>query len=172
VNQTNINRWDDAFTGLILVTNPPGGLVTFTLDTSLNSDAVSQLVSAIAVQRNFLPGQIYTSLGQLLAVPALSVASPFLTFPDSNELTDAAYEALPAQLLPLLRTDSVGTVVSTTGPLQIQFTGYDGFAYIVEASPDLMNWTPIGTNYTTNGSFTFTDASSASQRFYRTRLAP
>ena len=174
VNQTNLDRWDNAFTGLTILTNPPGGLTSFTLDTGLNSDTVAGLASAIAAGRNYLPGQIYTNLDQVLAVPALSVASPFLDFtsPDVNELTDAAYEALPAQLLPLLRTDSVGTIVSTAGPLQIQFTGYDGFAYLVEASPDLMNWTPIGTNYTTNGSFVFSDTPGPGQRFYRTRLAP
>ena len=174
VNQTNPITWNKAFEGLTLITNPPGGLVPVTLDANTNANAINAVVSAIAAQSQTLPGQIYTGLDQLLAVPTLSLSSPFLDVVDvnSNELTDAAYEALPSQLLPLLRTDSMGTIISTSGPLLIQFTGYPRFPYIVEASGDLLNWTAITTNYTTNGSFIFSDAITSGQKFYRTRLGP
>jgi len=46
---------------------------------------------------------------------------------------------------------------------------------VIEASPDLVTWTPIFTNTTAaDGTFDFMDASSASaaHRFYRAEAAP
>jgi hypothetical protein len=45
---------------------------------------------------------------------------------------------------------------------------------IIEQSPDLLNWFPIGAIMTTNGSFSFSDpnATNALSRFYRMRMVP
>jgi hypothetical protein len=45
---------------------------------------------------------------------------------------------------------------------------------IIEQSPDLQNWSPIGAIITTNGIFSFIDpnATNALSRFYRMRMTP
>ena len=87
-------------------------------------------------------------------------------------MTDAAYEAIPAQLLPLLRPDSVGSATLAGGTLQIQFTGADGYAYTVQTSSNLLNWTSVATNYPTNGYFAFpgTPSPGSPRRYYRSAL--
>ncbi len=70
--------------------------------------------------------------GDIFSVPQLSDASPYLNV-DGQQLqhgiSDAAYEAIPSQLLPLLRTDSIGSV-SNNGQMVIQFTGDDGHQFM------------------------------------------
>jgi hypothetical protein len=94
--------------------------------------------------------------------------------PYPANVTDEAYEAIPSQLLPLLRADSVGCVVRTGGTLQIQFSGIDGLAYAVQVSTDLVNWTSLSTNLPYGGVFTFLDflPPGAPRRFYRSLLLP
>ncbi len=54
------------------------------------------------------------------------------------------------------------------GQFQCNVTGTAGATYVMQGSPDLVNWTPIATN---TAPFTFTDpnAGSSSIRFYRAR---
>ncbi len=73
-----------------------------------------RLVKAINDVRstNFV-GQVFRRLGDILAVPELTVASPFLNTNNTpsalnvanNGLNDAAYERLPQQILGLLKCD-------------------------------------------------------------------
>ena len=111
-------------------------------------------------------------------MPELSIASPWL---DTNgvaylasSMNDAACEAIPAQLLTLLRPDSLGTVSQAGGMLQLQFSGSDGYAYVVQTSSNLLNWTPVSTNYPANGAFNFTNnpPPGSPRRFYRLALLP
>ena len=59
-------------------------------------------------------GQAFHHLGEIVAVPELTVASPFLNTTNTpspnnvanNGLNDAAYERLPQQILGLLKCDS------------------------------------------------------------------
>ena len=76
------------------------------------------------------------------------------------------------QLLPLLRVDSVGSAVAANGQTVIQFTGSDGHVYAIEASPDLVNWARIGTNWPAGGVINFTNSSAlgATAQFYRSAL--
>jgi len=89
-------------------------------------------------------------------------------------MNDEACEALPSQLLLLLRPDSTSTVTLGGGTLQVQFTGADGYAYAVQTSSNLLDWTTISTNYPGNGSFNFMDALTpdSRRRFYRSVLQP
>jgi hypothetical protein len=171
LNPSDPNALFPAFQGLTVISNSPDGVVSFTLDDTANSNSIAQVIAGINATRASQPGQIFTNLGQILATPQLSVASPFLGSPAAN---DAAYESLSAQLLPLLRQDSLGSFVATTNPFQIQFTGFDGYAYIVQGSTDLQNWTPLATLYPTNGVISFSDpvAPGVAQKYYRTVLAP
>jgi len=59
----------------------------------------------------------------------------------------------------------------TAGQFGFYLVGPTGYSVVVEASPDLANWLPIGTN-TFAGRVNFSDPQSgiASNRFYRVRL--
>jgi len=89
-------------------------------------------------------------------------------------LSDAAYEMIPSQLLALLRPGSIASILQTGPTLQIQFTGADGYAYAVQTSSNLLNWTTISTNYPSNGVFSVVSTLSPafSPRFYRSALLP
>ncbi|HZL77563.1 MAG TPA: Ig-like domain-containing protein [Candidatus Limnocylindrales bacterium] len=61
---------------------------------------------------------------------------------------------------------------SGTNPANLMLSGPVSSNYLVEASTNLINWTPIATFSTTNSPFYFTDtdATNYSQRFYRALL--
>jgi hypothetical protein len=177
INQTDPNAWGAVFQGLTVLSNASGSLVPLVIDATTNSAAISQIVACINAQRASQPCGHFTNVAQLLAVPQLSLASPFLNTntPDFNSvLNDAAYESVPSQLLPLLRPDPVGSVASTGQVPQFQFTGFDGYAYNVQSSSNLLDWKPLLTQYPTNGAFIFSDpdATNFNQRYYRAALAP
>ena len=77
-------------------------------------------------------------------------------------------------MLGRLRADSVGSVRQTGGGLQVQFTGFEGFAYGVQASSNLLDWASVSTHYPTNGVFAFPVSAPAdsSRWFYRSVLGP
>ncbi|MDB6020412.1 MAG: hypothetical protein JWQ04_269 [Pedosphaera sp.] len=176
INETDPNAWASVFQGMTVLTNTSAGLVPLVIDANANSNALGLIAAGINAQRGNVPGLLYTNLDQILAVPQLSVASPFLNgVVATNFLTDAAYESIPAQLLPLLRLDSVGSIVNSGGVAQLQFTGVDGYNYNVQASTNLQDWFFIAKHqHTTNGVFIFSDrgALNFARRYYRTVLAP
>ena len=51
---------------------------------------------------------------------------------------------------------SSGTGLIVSG-FKVQLSGPAGSNYVIEASTDLKNWTPIATNFSSTGSVTFTD---------------
>ena len=89
-------------------------------------------------------------------------------------MNDEACEAIPAQLLTLLRPDSFGAVSQAGGTLQVQFSGSDGSAYVVQTSSNLLDWIPVNTNYPVNGAFNFADnpPPGSPRWFYRSALLP
>jgi len=185
VNNSNPNAWLVLLDGLTVLTNdlPDSSGLRFgappqfgTLVMSSNSPQALVIASAIQSARASRPGQFFYDLGDILAIPQLTEQSPFLNLSSSIQLTngisDEAYEMIPSQLLPLLRADSIGSIVSLNGQMLVQFTGYDGHAYAVQVSSDLMNWTSINTNYPVNGIFSFTNSAAlnTSPQFYRSIL--
>ncbi len=171
VNQTNLGA---ALNGITVLTNTDSGLTSLSM--ASNSPQAAVVVNAINFLRSSQPDQFFHDVGDILAAPELSVASPWLATngSSSNAITDLAYEIIPSQLLFLLRPDSIGSVISASGSTQIQFTGLDGYTYIVQGSTNLQEWTPIAAEVATNGSFIFTDANATnvSERYYRTLLSP
>jgi len=63
------------------------------------------------------------------------------------------------------------TVSTSDGAVQLRLVAEADVRYIIEASSDLRNWTPIGDLESPDGVLSFTDPASAGsgQRFYRLR---
>jgi hypothetical protein len=137
---------------------------------SSNSPQASVIANAIQSARMNQPGQFFREVGDILATPQLTEQSPFLNL--SSDINDEAYEIIPSQLLSLLRADSIGSITPVNGQTLVQFTGYDGHAYAIQVSSDLINWVSISTNCPVNGMFGFTNsaAPNANQQFYRSVL--
>jgi hypothetical protein len=89
-------------------------------------------------------------------------------------LSSCCIEIIPAQLLPLLRPDSIGSIAPSGNNFQIQFTGVDDYAYAVQVSSNLVDWSDLSTNYPNNGVFFFLESQTNNplQSFYRTRIFP
>ena len=177
VNQPNAPAWSSLLDGLTVLTNSAPGQFD-PIIVSSNSPQAATVAFALDAARANQPGQHFRDPADILATSELSLASPWL---DTNGVTallstvnDEACEALPSQLLPLLRPDSTSSVTLSGGTLQVQFTGADGYAYTVQTSLNLLDWTTISTNYPANGSFNFLDTPSpgSSRRFYRSMLQP
>jgi hypothetical protein len=139
-----------------------------------NSSQAETIANAIESARAAQPLQFFTNVGDVFAIPQLSAASPYLNTSSSgqiaNGISDEAYEAIPTQLLPLLRVDSIGSIVLSSSQSIIHFTGDDNHAYAVQVSSNLLNWAIISTNCPLNGSFAVTNSGTANVRFYRTVL--
>lgn len=179
INQINLNTWGQTFSaGLTVLSNDttvsPPQFTALVMDA--NSPQAAVIVNGINNLRAAQPGGWFYNVGDVLAAPELSAASPWLNLTNAQlqyGISDAAYEIIPSQILPWLRIDSAGSIAWINGAPRLQFTGFDGYGYRVETSTNLLDWTVITTLYPTNGIFNFTDASGpADQRYYRTELAP
>jgi hypothetical protein len=149
-----------------------------TVSMTSNSPQASIIANALVLNAASQSDHFYHYVGDIFATPELTTSSPWLNTSSSVQLrfglTDAAYESIPSQLLALLQPDSIGTVIQTTPNLQIQFTGADGYAYAIQTSSNLLDWTSVTTNYPIDGTFIFSESQTAdsSLRFYRSLLLP
>src|SRR5581483_314661 len=172
VNQIDQASWSTVFSnGVTVLTNvSPIELDSVLMDG--NSPQLATVINGINGARQKQPRGLFRDVGNVLAVPELTMNSPWLNPALLNTISDAAYEAIPAQMIGALRLDSIGVTVPSASQPQFQFTGYDGHTYSVGSSPDLVHWTVVGSFTPTNGVFTFTDplGSGASQRYYRSIL--
>jgi hypothetical protein len=91
-----------------------------------------------------------------------------LTFSSVHPTNAGIYRVIVRNFAGTVTSDSV--VLTVGGPLQFGART----SVVVEASPDLVNWTPVVTNTTADVSFSFTDPGSAGQprRFYRAFTIP
>jgi len=185
VNNPNSNSWLVLFDGLTALTNNlsdvqlHSGLFPSqfgTLVISSNSAQASLIANIIQTARVSQPNQYFREIGNILAIPQLTEQSPFLNWNDSIQqqygISDEVYEEIPSQLLWLLRADSIGSIASTSGQIQVQFTGYDGHAYAVQISSDLIHWASVITNSPADGAFSFTITApvNTGPQFYRSVL--
>ncbi len=175
VNQPNTAAWCELLNGLTVLTNSAPGQFDPVIISS-NSPQAATVATALDTAHSSRPGQRFRDVADILALPELSLASPWLD-PSGvaqlqSSMDDAACEAIPSQLLTLLRPDSIASSSQAGGTLQVQFSGSDGYAYVVQTSSNLLDWTRVSTNYPANSVFTFTDTSSpgSSRRFYRSVL--
>ena len=58
------------------------------------------------------------------------------------------------------------------GSFQATLNGQPGRTYVIEASSDLLNWAPIGTNTLRGTTWDFVDSNAAASKFYRGVLRP
>jgi hypothetical protein len=104
VNQTNLAAWSGVLSGVNvlpdLLTNsvsiPPAGAYTF-------PTGIVAVVNGIINSRTNFPNWSYQRLGDILATPQLTVASPFLTTGNTNYMNDEVVERIPQQILGLLK---------------------------------------------------------------------
>ena len=126
VNQPGLAAWSAVLSGVIALTNgmdsggnpqlqsmviPPAGV--YDPNNSNTWPALVRIVNALNTARANNPGGIFTHMGDIMTVPALTVGSPFLNTtitPDMSQgpyvLNDAAYERIPQQILGLLKVDT------------------------------------------------------------------
>lgn len=184
VNNSNPADWQNILSGVNAYSN--SALVVFsTTPLQFNTNIISSnspqaftIANAITQAR---AGANFYSIGDILAVPALSQNSPFLNLGGTGfgqqqmnyGIADWEYEAIPAQLLPLLRPDSIGALMPANGGWNLSFSGADGYAYAVQTSTNLTDWISISTNYPVQGSFAVpVNLSNATNQFFRSALLP
>jgi hypothetical protein len=188
VNDPNLADWQNILNGLTVYSNSapmvfPGTPPTFdTYVLASNSPQALVIATALAQARAARGGAGYNSIGDILATPVLSKNSPFLNLGSTAfgqqqmnyGIADWEYEAIPAQLLPLLRPDSIGTLTPTNGGWSLWFSGADGYDYALQTSADLVNWNNVSTNSPVQGGFTvpIAPAAGASNQFFRAVLLP
>lgn len=116
VNQTNLAAWSAVFSGVTVLTNtgslatlrtnadePPFEMMYIQPAAQLNSPQLQRMVTGINRTRSYETNGMFTSLGRILAVPELTLASPYLN--TNNVLNDAILERIPQQVLSLLQAD-------------------------------------------------------------------
>jgi hypothetical protein len=176
-NERAADPWLVALNGITVITNHTSTSSEMLMMTS-NSPQAGLIAEGIRATRASLPSQAFRTLGDVLAVPELTAASPWLNTNGSSALkrsmTDEAYEAIPSHLLSRLRPDSLGTITLSNGLARLEFTGFDGYPYAVQSSTNLNNWTGISTNSPTNGVFSIATPRTASPPpvFFRSVLLP
>jgi hypothetical protein len=177
INETNEAAWHGVLDGTFVLANEQdqiGNLICMEYLMLSNSPQASNLVAGIAEQRSAFPNAQFPTLGDVLSTPALSCASPWISWNDPSFLffeclDDTAYEAIPAHILPLLKAGPRLSMMSEGG---FSITGANGQAVVLEGSVDLKTWEPLATNIV-DVIFFYADPAPASPcRFYRARLVP
>ena len=118
INQTNLAAWSAVLSGVIVLTNDPVSLATgWTVispagvyDPAVFVPPVARMVQGIndtRTNRFLFPQQVYKNLGDILATPQLSEASPYLITSGLQSITaggisDAVMERIPQQIMGLL----------------------------------------------------------------------
>ena len=171
-NEPNASAWAAALDGIIVQTNSQSQLGTTVM--SSNSPQATTIGQALVVAEAAQPAHYFRGIGDILGTPTLTVSSPWLNLNVTNVITDQAYEAIPSQLLPRLRPDSVGSIAPSAGGTQLQFTGFDDWHYAVQVSSNFRDWTSVSTNSPFGGVFSVTNVlvPGANLQFYRSLLVP
>jgi hypothetical protein len=185
VNERDPARWLAALDGLVVLTNvlPDAALANNpflraqfeSLALSADSPQAATLAEAVVAQRQLASGGVFGSLGAVLATPALSLDSPWLN-PSSIQLqrglTDAAYEAIPVQLLPRLRPDLLQLERLASGEFRLTVGGFPGAACVIESTSDLRHWQPCLGGRLDAGIQHWTFSAGEGPRFFRCRATP
>jgi hypothetical protein len=188
VNDPNVADWQNLLNGLVVYSNsasvvfPTTPLQFTTYIMASNSPQASAIASAIVETGASQSSPVFCFIGDILATSALTAQSPFLNLGSTTfgqqqmnfGINDFEYEAIPTQLLPLLRPDSIGALTPVSGGWNLQFSGADGYDYLLQTSTNLTDWYSLGTNQPVGGSFSVPvgSATGSSGQFFRTLLLP
>jgi len=136
INQTNLAAWSGVLSGVsvlpnVSATNPPTFIQPAGVDPRLLT-----LVNGINNVRTNFPNHAFSRLGEILATPELSVASPYLLSTNAAQvINDEVVERIPQQILGLLHGPeqpprfvvySYGQALKPAGPRSF-FTGSGGY---------------------------------------------
>lgn len=190
-NPLSINHLDvQAFAAVF-----PSGITVLTNDTSnpfyfasnsppmtplrmdANSVQTTNILNALESLRNTRDQSAFRQVGEVLALPELSVNSPWLWLTPSQQQTgikDAAYEAIPSQLIGFLRPDPFGSAQQVGNSIRLSFTGFDAYPYQIQASHDLRNWLSVTNGTPANGTIDFLETidPGGAQTYFRAVLQP
>ncbi|MFO1501832.1 MAG: hypothetical protein U1G07_26230, partial [Verrucomicrobiota bacterium] len=156
VNQTNEAAWSAVLSGVAVKSNTTAAagasvVAQFTnLVVQPNTPQLRSIVAGIARTRS--PGRtnvLFRHVGDILSVPELTVASPYLNLAQAREgISDAAYESIPQQILGLLQTDEPRVVVYAFG--QSLKPAERSLVTVGNVNPPIFN---LCTNYQITGEF-------------------
>jgi len=103
VNQTNLAAWSAILSGVNVLTNTTGSIFIPPAGDYNAPTGIVAIVNGIINARTNFPNLSYQRLGDILAAPELTVASPFISTVNMNELNDEVVERIPQQILGLLK---------------------------------------------------------------------
>ena len=124
VNQTNLAAWSAVLSGVPVLTNPPVKARTtnaydpiFIAPSSWQLKEIVTGTNGINAMRALQPDQVFAKMGDILATPALTVASPFIARQANGALgpSDEVYERIPQEILSLLKADEPRVVIYAFG---------------------------------------------------------
>lgn len=137
INQSGLASWSALFSGMVVLTNdvidrlsvkprfkpmiiePAGVYNPFDATTWPPLVRLVEGINATRNNPNWFPNGTFNSLGDILAVPELTVASPFLNltanYIPTRAITDSAYEWLPQQMMSLLQLGEPRFVIYAYG---------------------------------------------------------
>jgi len=125
VNQTNGAAWSALLSGAEVSTVVDAGgqqvVTNAIIQPVLVEPHVETIVRAINARREALPGKVFNSLREFMAIPQLTTNSPYLTppyvsrIPPAGALTDRDYEAIPEKILSLIHVGEPRFVVYAFG---------------------------------------------------------
>jgi len=129
INQTNLAAWSAVLGGVSVLSNnvanpaqgiTPGYAPMFIEPGSPQLLTIVSNINATRLTQTNLPAyQKFRTLGEVLASPALSVASPYLNTsskgPANYGINDEVYERIPQQVLSLLKDDEPFVVILAYG---------------------------------------------------------
>ena len=180
VNQTQVALWRQQLDGITVLSNttqsfwlPP----EFVSHTMRSNSAQAQIIAnGIIGTRAARQPSYFANVGDVLATPELSVASPWLNTATMDALwyglTDEAYEKIPEQLLPRLRSEPVLGVHRMPGQTEISVETYPGHLCQVQASTDLQSWRIVAEVLAEESELVVSDTTTGGQAFYRAMILP
>jgi hypothetical protein len=193
VNDPSPANWAKVWDGLIVLSNdlsdedlltnsvayPSPDFASFTM--SSNSPQAATLTEAVSVARSARTNRRFTGLADFLRVPELTVASPWLNVGDPFQymfgMSDAAYEAIPAQILSRLREEDLEcSLVRREASWVMELSvPWPGQSCVLETSANLLDWVSAsGSLFPTNGMARFDPppATNTAPLYYRAKLLP
>ncbi len=121
VNQTNAAAWNALLAGVQVITNTLSAAAELgrnsptyaDLIISPSSPQMSNIVSTVVGAKNSFPGGTFPNLGSVLSASGLSFGSPYVNL--KVGLNDQTLEAIPRQILGLMRVDEPRFVIYAYG---------------------------------------------------------